>query len=116
MSCDMIHLDLFFDASHCNLVAADDPGTCKGLQASFNGQDSIMTIPKFYMHHQTVQLWVHLRIVGIPSPALDFAKAILFSTTVLVIFGLAIWGARSIKNKAFLEPASLMCLTTDGQS
>jgi hypothetical protein len=51
MSCDMIHLDSFFDASHRDLVAADDPRTRKRLQASFNGRDSIVTIPKFYIHH-----------------------------------------------------------------
>jgi hypothetical protein len=50
MSCDMIHLQLFFDASHRNLVTADDPRTRKRLQTSFNGRDSTVTIPKFYMH------------------------------------------------------------------
>jgi hypothetical protein len=51
MSCDMIHLDSFFDASHRDLVAPDDPRTRKRLQASFNGRDNIVTIPKFYIHH-----------------------------------------------------------------
>ena len=51
MSCDMIHLDSFFDASHRDLVAADDPRTRKRLKASFNGRDSVVTIPKFYIHH-----------------------------------------------------------------
>jgi hypothetical protein len=52
MSWDMIHLDLFFDASHRDLlVAPNDPRTCKRLKASFNGRDSVVTITKFYMHH-----------------------------------------------------------------
>jgi hypothetical protein len=51
MSCDMIHLDSFFDAPHRDLVAPDDPRTRKRLQASFNGRDNIVTIPKFYIHH-----------------------------------------------------------------
>jgi hypothetical protein len=51
MSWDMIHLDSFFDASHRDLVAADDPRTRKRLKASFNGRDSVVTIPKFYIHH-----------------------------------------------------------------
>jgi hypothetical protein len=51
MSWDMIHLDSFFDANTQDLVGADDPSTRKRLTASFNGQDSIVTIPKFYMHH-----------------------------------------------------------------
>jgi hypothetical protein len=51
MSCDMIHLDSFFDAPHRDLVAPDDPRTRKRLQASFNGRDKIVTIPKFYIHH-----------------------------------------------------------------
>ena len=52
VSCDMIHLDSFFDAPHHhNLAAPDDPQTCKQLQASFNGQDNIVTIPKFHIHH-----------------------------------------------------------------
>jgi hypothetical protein len=51
MSWDMIHLDSFFDASHHDLVASDDPRTRKRLKASFNGQDSVVTIPKFYIHH-----------------------------------------------------------------
>jgi hypothetical protein len=37
MSCNMIHLDSFFDAPHRDLVAPDDPQTRKRLQASFNG-------------------------------------------------------------------------------
>jgi hypothetical protein len=49
MSCDMIHLDSFFDDR--DLVTADDTRTRKRLQTSFNGRDSTMTIPKFYMHH-----------------------------------------------------------------
>ncbi len=48
---DMIHLDSFFDAPHRDLVAPDDPLTRKRLQASFNGRDNIVTIPKFYTHH-----------------------------------------------------------------
>jgi hypothetical protein len=51
MSWDMIHLDSFFDASHRDLVAADDPRTRKRLTTSFNGRDSVVTIPQFYMHH-----------------------------------------------------------------
>jgi hypothetical protein len=51
MSWDMIHLDSFFDASHRDLVAPSDPRTRKRLKASFNGRDSVVTIPKFYMHH-----------------------------------------------------------------
>jgi hypothetical protein len=51
MSWDMIHLDSFFDASHRDLVAADDPRTRKRLQTSFNGRDSVVMIPKFYIHH-----------------------------------------------------------------
>jgi hypothetical protein len=51
MSWDMIHFDSFFDASPRDLVAADDPRTRKRLQTSFNGRDSVVTIPKFYMHH-----------------------------------------------------------------
>jgi hypothetical protein len=51
MSCDMIHLDSFFDASHQDLVATDDPRTRRRLKASFNGRDSVVTIPKFYIHH-----------------------------------------------------------------
>jgi hypothetical protein len=51
MSCDMIHLDSFFDAAPRDLVATDDPRTRKRLTASFNGRDSVVTIPKFYMHH-----------------------------------------------------------------
>jgi hypothetical protein len=51
MSCDMIHLDSFFDAPCRDLVAPDDPRTRKRLQASFNGQDNIVTIPKFCIHH-----------------------------------------------------------------
>jgi hypothetical protein len=51
MSCDMIHLDSFFDAPHRDLVAPDDPRTRKRLKASFNGRDNIVTIPKFYIHH-----------------------------------------------------------------
>jgi hypothetical protein len=51
VSCDMIHLDSFFDASHHDLVAADNPCTRKRLQAFFNGRDSIATITKFYIHH-----------------------------------------------------------------
>ena len=51
MSCDMIHLDSFFDAPHKDIVAPDDPRTRKRLQASFNGRDNIVTIPKFYIHH-----------------------------------------------------------------
>jgi hypothetical protein len=51
MSWDMIHLDTFFDASHRDLVAPDDPRTRKRLQASFNGRDSVVTIPQFYIHH-----------------------------------------------------------------
>ena len=51
MSWDMIHFDSFFDASPRDLVAADDPRTRKRLQTSFNGRDSVVSIPKFYMHH-----------------------------------------------------------------
>jgi hypothetical protein len=51
MSCDMIHLDSFFDAPHRDLVSSEDPRTRKRLQASFNGRDNIVTIPKFYIHH-----------------------------------------------------------------
>ena len=51
MPCDMIHLDSFFDAPHRDLVAPDDARTRKRLQASFNGRDNIVTIPKFYIHH-----------------------------------------------------------------
>jgi hypothetical protein len=51
MSCDMIHLDSFFDAPRRDLVAPDDPRTRKRLQASFNGRDNIVTIPKFCIHH-----------------------------------------------------------------
>ena len=51
MSWDMIHFDSFFDASPRDLVAADAPRTRKRLQTSFNGRDSVVTIPKFYMHH-----------------------------------------------------------------
>ena len=51
MSCDMIHLDSFFDAKHRALVAPDDPRTRKRLHASFHGRDSIVTIPKFYIKH-----------------------------------------------------------------
>jgi hypothetical protein len=51
MSCDMTHLDSFFDAPHRDLVAPDDPRTCKRLQASFNGRDNIVTISKLHMHH-----------------------------------------------------------------
>jgi hypothetical protein len=51
MSWDMIHLDSFFDASHRDLVAPNDPRTRKRLKASFNGRDSVVTVPKLYMHH-----------------------------------------------------------------
>jgi hypothetical protein len=51
MSWDMIHLDSFFDASRQDLVATEDPRTRKRLKASFNGRDSVVTIPKFYIHH-----------------------------------------------------------------
>jgi hypothetical protein len=51
MSCDMIHLDTFFDASHRDLVATDDPRTRKRLQQSFNGRDSIVTMPSFHIYH-----------------------------------------------------------------
>ena len=50
-SWDMIHNDSFFDAAPRDLVAADDPRTRKRLKASFNGQNSVVTIPKFCMHH-----------------------------------------------------------------
>jgi hypothetical protein len=51
MSCDMIYLDSFFDAAHRDLVASDDPRTRKRLHTSFNGRDSIVTMPKFHIHH-----------------------------------------------------------------
>jgi hypothetical protein len=51
MSCDMIYLDSFFDAAHQNIVASDDPRTRKRLQQPFNGRDSIVTMPKFHIHH-----------------------------------------------------------------
>jgi hypothetical protein len=51
MSCDMIPLDSFFDAPHRDLVAPDDPRTRKRFQASFNGRDNTVTIPKFCIHH-----------------------------------------------------------------
>jgi hypothetical protein len=51
VSCDMMHLDSFFDAPHRDLVAPNDPRIRKCLQASFNGRDNIVTIPKFCMHH-----------------------------------------------------------------
>jgi hypothetical protein len=51
MSCDMIYLDSFFDASHGDLVASYDPLTCKCLQTTFSGRDSIVTMPKFHIHH-----------------------------------------------------------------
>ena len=49
--CNVVHLDSFFDAPHQDLVALDDPWTCKRLQVSFNGQDNIAMIPKFCIHH-----------------------------------------------------------------
>jgi hypothetical protein len=49
MSWDMIHLDSFFDAAHQDLVVPDDHRTHKHLTASFNGRDSVVTIPKFYI-------------------------------------------------------------------
>jgi hypothetical protein len=51
MSCDMIHLDTFFDVPHRDVVASDDPRTRKRLKESFNGRDSIVTVPKFCIHH-----------------------------------------------------------------
>jgi hypothetical protein len=51
MSWDMIHLNSFFDATHLDLVTPDDPQTRKHLNASFNGGDSVVTVPKFYIHH-----------------------------------------------------------------
>jgi hypothetical protein len=51
MSCDMIHLDTFFDVPHRDVVASDDPRTRKRLKQSFNGRDSIVTMPKFYIYH-----------------------------------------------------------------
>ncbi|WP_288993364.1 hypothetical protein, partial [uncultured Marinobacter sp.] len=51
MSCDMIYLDSFLDAANTDLVASDDPRTRKRLQQSFNGRDSIVTMPKFHIHH-----------------------------------------------------------------
>jgi hypothetical protein len=51
MSCNMIHVDLFFHAPHRNLVAQDNPQTRKHLQVPFNGRDIVVTIPKFCIHH-----------------------------------------------------------------
>ena len=51
MSWNMILLDSFFDATHCDLVAPDNPHTRKRLTASFNGRDSVMTISQFCIHH-----------------------------------------------------------------
>ena len=51
MSWDMIHLDTFFDASHRDIVASDDPRTRNRLRSSFNGRDPVVTIPRFYIHH-----------------------------------------------------------------
>ncbi len=51
MSCDMLYLDSFLDAANTDLVASDDPRTRKRLQQSFNGRDSIVTMPKFHIHH-----------------------------------------------------------------
>jgi hypothetical protein len=51
MSCNMIYLDSFFDAAHQGLLASDDPRTQKILQQPFNGRNSIVTMPKFYIYH-----------------------------------------------------------------
>jgi hypothetical protein len=51
MSCDMIYLDSFFDAANRDLVTSDDPRTRKRLQQSFNGRNSIVTMPKLHIHH-----------------------------------------------------------------
>jgi hypothetical protein len=50
MSCDMIHLDSFFDAPHRDLVAPDDPRTASDSSV-LQWPDNIVTIPKFYIHH-----------------------------------------------------------------
>jgi hypothetical protein len=36
---------------HRDLVAPNDPQTRKRLKASFNGRDSVVTIPKFFIYH-----------------------------------------------------------------
>jgi hypothetical protein len=50
MSVDMIHLESFLDVAF-DMVSAEDPRTRTILRKSFNGRDSVITMPKFHLHH-----------------------------------------------------------------
>jgi hypothetical protein len=51
MSKDMIKHDTFFDATHDDSIAGDDPCLPQRLLQSFNGRDSVVVIPRFHLHH-----------------------------------------------------------------
>jgi hypothetical protein len=76
MSCDMIHLDSFFDAPHRDLVAPDDPRTRKRLKASFNGRDNIDNSEVLHSSLKQFQ-WRGPSRRGNPEPSLGFAKTII---------------------------------------
>jgi hypothetical protein len=50
MSLDMIHLKSFLDASS-DLAGTMDPRTRTVRNKSFNGHESVMVIPRFYLHN-----------------------------------------------------------------
>jgi hypothetical protein len=50
MSLDMIHLESFLDASS-DLAGPTDPRTRTVRNQSFNGHESVVVIPRFYLHN-----------------------------------------------------------------
>jgi hypothetical protein len=52
MSLDMIHLESFLDASS-DLAGPTDPRTrtCTVRHKSFNGNESVVVIPRFYLYN-----------------------------------------------------------------
>jgi hypothetical protein len=50
MSVDMIHLESFPDVAF-DIVSAKDPHTRTILRKSFDGRDSVVTMPRFHLHH-----------------------------------------------------------------
>jgi hypothetical protein len=51
MSKDMIKHNTFFDATHDDSIAVDNPCLQQRLLQSFNGRDSVVMIPRFHLHH-----------------------------------------------------------------
>jgi hypothetical protein len=50
MSVDMINVETFLDAAF-DMTSTDDPRTRTIIRQSFDGRVSVVTMPKFHLHH-----------------------------------------------------------------